>query len=38
MHLGIRQSQITCNYSAIQNRQIVIAYLAIKEHQIAKSI
>jgi hypothetical protein len=31
-------SQITSNYSAIHNRQIAIAYLAIKERQIAKSI
>jgi hypothetical protein len=34
----IQQSQITSNYLAIFDRQIAIAYLAIKERKIAKSI
>jgi hypothetical protein len=37
-HLAKRYSQITSNYSAIHNRQIAIVFLAIKEHQIVKSI
>jgi hypothetical protein len=34
----IQHSQITSDYLAIIDRQIVIAYLAIKERKIAKSI
>jgi hypothetical protein len=36
--LAMRHSQITSNYPAIPDCQIAIAYLEIKEHQIAKSI
>jgi hypothetical protein len=32
------RSQITSNYLAIFDRQIVIAYLAIKERKISESI
>jgi hypothetical protein len=35
---AIQHSQITSNYSVIPDCQIAIAYLAIKERQIAKSI
>jgi hypothetical protein len=36
--LSDKTNQITSNYSALPDHQIAIAYLAIKERQIAKSI
>ncbi len=36
--LAKQHSQITSNYLVIFDRQIVIAYLAIKERKIAESV
>jgi hypothetical protein len=36
--LAIQHSQITSNFVVILDRQISIAYLAMKEHKFAKSI